>query len=311
MLISVAMCTYNGEAHLREQLESIAAQSLLPDEVVICDDRSTDATPEIVKAFAAGATFSVRFVQNDRNLGFIKNFEKAIGLCRADLIALSDQDDIWHPEKLAHLSALLIADPALGGVFSNAVLVDDESRQTGLRLWDKVHFSPRRSNMIDTLLRHDVITGATLMFRADLRDRLLPVESPWIHDAWFAWMIALYAQLSFVDEPLIQYRIHASQQVGVGPPSRMARLARAKKAGLEQYLVMARQFEVLRNRWLDHPGENHPNILADLDGKIRHSYLRASLPGNRILRAHRIARTFRGYQKYSRGFVSMLRDVSL
>src|SRR6266567_6944512 len=105
--ISVAMCTYNGARFLREQLESIAAQSRLPDELVVCDDGSTDETVETIKAFVGRAPFAVRLEINSKNLGSTKNFEKAIGLCEGEIIALADQDDVWKPQKLAVLEATL------------------------------------------------------------------------------------------------------------------------------------------------------------------------------------------------------------
>lgn len=91
--ISTAMCTYNGEKYLREQLESIARQTLLPNELVVCDDCSSDETVEIIQDFSRNAPFSVRLMINENNLGFAKNFEKAITLCSGEIIVLSDQDD--------------------------------------------------------------------------------------------------------------------------------------------------------------------------------------------------------------------------
>lgn len=99
--ISVAMCTYNGSAFLQEQLDSIAAQTRLPDELVICDDGSSDSTVDIVERFAHGVSFRVQLFRNPQNLGSTRNFEQAMRLCTGDLIALSDQDDVWMPEKLA------------------------------------------------------------------------------------------------------------------------------------------------------------------------------------------------------------------
>ena|SRR2546421_3140447 len=91
----VAMCTYNGARHVREQLESFAAQTRLPaDELVICDDCSTDQTINILPDFGAGASFPVHIQVNKFNLGSTKNFEQAISFCHGDLIALSDQDDV-------------------------------------------------------------------------------------------------------------------------------------------------------------------------------------------------------------------------
>src|SRR5215207_2518174 len=98
--ISIALCTYNGEQYLQQQLDSFVAQSRPPDELVVCDDRSTDRTVPIVEDFAKRAPFRVELVINETNLGSTRNFEKAIGLCTGDIIFLADQDDVWLPEKL-------------------------------------------------------------------------------------------------------------------------------------------------------------------------------------------------------------------
>ena len=94
-MFSVAMCTYNGARFLGAQLASVAAQARAPDELVVCDDRSTDETARVVEEFAAAAPFRVRLHVNERNLGTTRNFERAVSLCEGDLIALSDQDDVW------------------------------------------------------------------------------------------------------------------------------------------------------------------------------------------------------------------------
>src|SRR5258708_37621369 len=104
-LLSVAMCTYNGARFLPEQLESIAAQTKLPDELVVCDDRSTDGSVEIIRSFAQRAPFEIRLDINANNLGSTKNFEKAIGLCQGEIIALADQDDVWCPQKLSRIAS--------------------------------------------------------------------------------------------------------------------------------------------------------------------------------------------------------------
>ncbi|HEY2971172.1 MAG TPA: glycosyltransferase, partial [Pyrinomonadaceae bacterium] len=111
MKISVAMCTYNGAPYLREQLNSIAAQTRPPDELVVCDDVSADLTCEIVTSFAASVHFPVRLYVNEQNLGSTKNFERAIGLCEGDIIARSDQDDVWLPEKLRRIEDCLQRNP--------------------------------------------------------------------------------------------------------------------------------------------------------------------------------------------------------
>lgn len=104
--ISVAMTTYNGDKYLSEQLESISKQTLLPDELVICDDASTDATREVIIKYTLNAPFVVRVYVNEKNIGFTKNFEKAISLASGDLIFLCDQDDIWFPNKIKCIAEL-------------------------------------------------------------------------------------------------------------------------------------------------------------------------------------------------------------
>src|ERR1700751_2230018 len=103
LTISVALCAYNSSRYGEEQLESIASQSRLPDEVVICDDDSVDDTPSILERFRKEAPFDVRIHRNETNLGVTRNFEKAIALCSGDIIALSDCDDVWRGDKLERL----------------------------------------------------------------------------------------------------------------------------------------------------------------------------------------------------------------
>jgi glycosyltransferase involved in cell wall biosynthesis len=100
-MISIAMTTYNGERLLEEQLRSLTGQTTLPNELVVCDDGSTDRTPEILAQFAKRASFPVSIVINNHRLGRRENFFKAASLCSFDYIAFCDQDDIWLKEKLA------------------------------------------------------------------------------------------------------------------------------------------------------------------------------------------------------------------
>src|SRR5437879_647993 len=147
--ISVAMCTYNGARFLPEQLGSIAAQTRLPDELVICDDRSTDESVEIIRAFLDHAPFASRLEINDSNLGSTENFDKAIGLCQGEIIALADQDDVWRPEKLSCLADVLDRDGRIGAVFSDADLIDQESRPLARTLWGSFLFNSSEQEKLE------------------------------------------------------------------------------------------------------------------------------------------------------------------
>src|ERR687891_741004 len=125
MRISVAMCTYNGADFLTAQLASIAEQTRPPDEIIVCDDASTDRTRTLLESFARTSSIPVSLYFSDQNAGSLKNFERAIGLCTGDVIALSDQDDVWRKDKLELIEQELQRNASAGLVFSDAELVDE------------------------------------------------------------------------------------------------------------------------------------------------------------------------------------------
>ncbi|PLS01111.1 glycosyltransferase family 2 protein [Neobacillus cucumis] len=219
--ISIALCTYNGENYLKEQLQSILYQSRLPDEVVICDDGSTDDTMAILQNFKKTATFKVSIYRNENNLGSTKNFEKCINLCEGDLIFLSDQDDYWLPNKLNMIEQEFINHHNLNLVFTNGIVVDNNLTFLGYTLYQSLGFDERKKKIIDqnrefdVLMFRDVITGCTMAFKkSSLKANKFPVN--WIHDAWIGLIIAaIYpGSIKYLNDPLIYYRQHGSNQVG-------------------------------------------------------------------------------------------------
>ncbi len=274
MHISVAMCTYNGARFLREQLASIAAQSLQPDELVVCDDGSSDETTEIIRTFAQSAKFPVRLVVNPQNLGPAKNFEKALTLCQGDLVAFSDQDDFWYPEKLSRLSRIMEADETLGGVFSDGHLMDENSERSHSRLWDRVGYRPPdhplhlEEFLAQRLLKGFVVTGATMMVRKRERDLLIHAPEGWMHDAWIAWMLVLYSGIAAVSEPLIAYRIHGAQHLGLAPRSLAARIDNARHLEKEQRVLTLGLYKELRAYWIAHPGSQFELRRIQMEQKI-------------------------------------------
>lgn len=319
--ISVAMCTYNGEKYLREQLQSIAAQTRPPHELVVCDDGSTDATPEIIEEFSRTAAFPVRFIRNPENLGSTKNFEKAIGLCTGDLIALSDQDDIWLPEKLARQAEMMERDPELGGVFTDAELIDGSSKPMGKRLWKNIEFSPRERKRLragratEVLLKRNRVTGATLMIRANKRRFVSPIPPSWVHDAWIGWMLAIYSKLAIIDEPLISYRIHSNQQLGVeaiASPQHGSLLKRLRIAKLEEpakSLWDADQLRKLETRLLEMSTPLDQALLDALQAKIRFLLERGDTKHSRVVRVGRVLRDANKYRHYGHGARGVIWDI--
>src|SRR5262249_10358275 len=99
--IAVALCTYNGERFLAHQLATVAAQTRLPDELVVCDDSPSATSATLARQCGESACFPVRVETNSATLGSTPNFERAVRLCQGDIIAFADQDDVWLPHKLA------------------------------------------------------------------------------------------------------------------------------------------------------------------------------------------------------------------
>lgn len=314
--ISVALCTYNGSRFLGEQLASIAAQTTRPAELVVCDDGSQDGTIGIIEDFAKGVEFPVRVYKNDSNLGSTKNFEKAINLCCGQFIALSDQDDWWVPTKLETLLGALKQHSA-GGVFSDGTLMEESSGPTGKTLWKANRFSKEvaefnagsRHVAASVLLKQYVVTGATLMFRSDLRQAFTPIPREWVHDGWIAWMIVLHSRLIAVSEPLIHYRVHNAQQLGVTDWSVGGRLSRARERGGEDYRQIEKQFRVLHHYAKSHTNVCDSSLWCRIEAKRRHAQFRSELPDNYIKRWASIASRSAAYKLYAQGWSSMIKDA--
>lgn len=313
--ISVAMCTYNGGRYLETQLESIASQSRLPCELVVCDDHSTDDTLTILKRFSAQAPFPVHVIQNGLRLGSTRNFDQAIGLARGEFIALCDQDDRWLPAKLERLFEVMQENPFLGGVFSDANLIDGDGRPIGSRLFERHKFTPAKQRRFlscptSTLLKHDVVTGATFMFRASIRRYCSPIPSSWVHDGWLAWMIALHARLGLVAEPLIEYRIHSGQQLGVGSHAAQGSTGRAETRR-QFYARVAHQFEDLLQRVMAEGWKEHDALVIKLREKIAFLRKQSRLSPSIGVRILQMIGQLPRYAHYARGLGSLRADFLL
>jgi len=316
--LSVALCTYNGGAYLDEQLQSILNQSRLPDEVVICDDASTDRTTDIARKFAATANFPVRVSINESNVGSTRNFEKAIRLCEGDVVVLSDQDDCWYETRLSMLEQPFLSNPSVGLVFSDADLMDENSRLLGKRYWKTHGLSESRSKQmgegraLDVLLRHNVVCGATMAFHSELRDIVLPIPDMAVHDLWIALIASVVSEIRALPVPLIKYRKHLGQQIGVLYYDFWESLAKAKQIGAAEYLRHALLYAMARDRIRQYrSGRDLEKKIHLVDGKAKHMSMRAAIPAARWKRLPLILRqTVNGdYFRYSEGYKSIAKDL--
>lgn len=224
--ISIAMATYNGARYLAEQLASFGRQTVLPFELVVTDDGSSDGTVDIISHFSRTAPFPVRLFRNEKNLGFADNFLKAASLCQGDWIAFSDQDDVWMDQKLARLSevATKFADRDIAVIGHSSLIVDKDLNRTGQRLpwFERDEVLPRAGHF-----GFFCIVGFSLCCHASLiRDydpALRPTryrEAEWTppgHDQWLSMLGNIVGNIAVISEPLALWRRHGDSLTR--PPS--------------------------------------------------------------------------------------------
>ena len=207
---SIAMCTYNGERFLSEQLNSFAAQTVLPDELVVCDDSSTDGTLEILEDFRRKAPFPVRIYRNEKNLGFMKNFEKSASLCEHPIIFLSDQDDIWLPEKVEKTLAVFGTEPDVGLLLLSAYTMNAQGERTGIYRHCDWEFPDAETEPVTVkkIRRGFGWNGCHMAFRSSLRDVLFPVSDRHGHDEWILCLLCAVTDIRILKSPTDQWRLH-------------------------------------------------------------------------------------------------------
>ncbi|MFC4212091.1 glycosyltransferase [Pedobacter lithocola] len=202
-LISIAVCTYNGKNHLHEQLQSLVNQDYQNKEIVIIDDNSIDGTFEILKKYESEYS-CIKLYQNEKNLGYIKNFELAISLCMGDFIALSDQDDVWHLKKLSTLQKSINSDSIL--IYHDSALVDYEGKPLNRSLSNTIGYLDNSESR--NLLLNNCIAGHSVMFRNKLKDHILPFYSTIPHDHWLAYVASIVGRIQYLSNILVNYRQH-------------------------------------------------------------------------------------------------------
>ena len=326
MKASVALCTHNGAAYLDEQLESIARQTRPPDELIVFDDASSDRSADIAEEFALSASFPVKVIRGVSNVGIVANFQRAINACSGDIIFLADQDDVWREDKVERMISAFGSEPDARLVFTNAAVADESLRPAGRRLWDTTfprHLRRRffRDGALRLFLSENIVTGATLAFRADLRPDILPIPNlpGQLHDGWIAVVAAARANVVCLDEDLIVYRQHATQAVGAGEDPRRnsvrerhARHAKDRQAAFDRLDAIEKIFKE-RGLLNDETGQAFAFARRSVADQIVHYQSRAKLPRSRVARFPRILWELVSgrYRRCSRGTASAAADLLL
>lgn len=213
-LVSIALCTYNGATHLREQLLSILGQRYKNIELVIVDDASTDDSWSIANSFLADVNadgLEARIYKNDRNLGYSKNFEKAISLCNGEFIALCDQDDIWSAEKVEKMVEAIGAHTL---IYHDSEHVDNAGDSLHKYTSDRFHMYQGHGSR--ALLLENCVSGHACMFSKKMCEYILPIPADVFHDWWIAYQAASFGSIMYLPEPLVKYRRHTGNVTFTG-----------------------------------------------------------------------------------------------
>lgn len=219
--VSVAMATYNGQLHIKQQLESLAEQTHLPAELVVTDDASNDDTLSILTSFAESSPFPVHIHPNESRLGYRANFMRAAGLCKAELIAFCDQDDRWYSKKIATCVSRF-TEPEMLLVYHDADVVTEGGRQISLLN----NFAARKPISLPLSLKP---LAHALGFTQIFRRSLLELSNFWemsidqqfdnermAHDQWFFFLASTLGTIGYLNEPLAAYIQHGKNTFGRG-----------------------------------------------------------------------------------------------
>ncbi|MCS4276773.1 glycosyltransferase involved in cell wall biosynthesis [Mycetocola sp. BIGb0189] len=317
--IAVVLATHNGARHLSEQLRSIAAQTRRPDLVVVADDASTDATLALVERELEGALpFTV--LTSPTPLGVRGNFSRALDAAalEADVLILSDQDDRWYPNRVAAAADYFDTHPDVALVFGDADLIDDAGTRLPGTLFQTLPLHQHERDAVETgrafevFLRRNLATGMTMAFRADLWRRAAPIPEGWIHDEWLAVIAAAETRIGIITDPLVEYRLHASNQIGVSRPTLRRKLDRVLSPRGNRNRGLRDRTAALVAHLDGRDSEIDASIRAAARGKLRIETFRAELPDRRIRRFFPVLReaTRGDYARFtSQGNTEILRDL--
>ncbi|MGV1034583.1 MAG: glycosyltransferase family 2 protein [Microbacteriaceae bacterium] len=337
--VSVALATYHGERFIAEQLASILAQTVPVSQIVIADDGSSDATLAVAQEVLAGFTGELLILPAvGASLGVTRNFERALRACTGECIALCDQDDVWHPDKIERMLAVL-GDGLLA--CSDARLVGDDGEPLdgdpllfgGLGMTDRERSRLRAGNAWPVLLRRNLVTGATVLLRRALLGLAGEFPDAWVHDEWLAIVAAAHGGVRLLEMPMIDYRQHGANQIGVRSKlTWRIRAERLRAPRTERNARLLARAEALVD-WARHPpaaaqgapgtvsepaGSAHmavqrvDGLVADAEQKLAHERVRSALPAARFARLAPVLRerSTGRYDRFGLGSQDVLRDLA-
>ncbi len=239
-LISIVLTSYNREDFILEQLDSIVAQTYRNWELIIADDCSTDGSDKIIQKFIEeNKDNKIIYIKNKANLGLIENFENALQYASGGYIAVCDSDDIWFRDKLEK-ELQFLKSGNYGMVYSDLIVVD-ENMEVIKKSFLKNCLSPfsnQRDDTFNELIKENHVVGSTILFKAKLKNTLIPFSRFGIHDHWIATIFSIFSTIGYLNIPTVLYRQHSNNMIGANKYSIIKLLAKKNKIFLEKHLEM-------------------------------------------------------------------------
>lgn len=202
-LVSVVLCTYNGDQFIAEQITSILNQTYTEIELIISDDASTDGTREILKCFENIP--NIRVFLQEKNIGLIKNFAFVASMAKGRFIAFSDQDDVWLQHKIESLVNAIGTSPL---VYSDSLLVDHACKSLNKKLSDlRIMYSGNDSR---SYILYSCVWGHGMLITKELFQQASPMNEEVNHDIWLTFQAFLHGGIRYHNEVLTKYRQHNS-----------------------------------------------------------------------------------------------------
>lgn len=224
MKVSIALCTFNGEKFIEEQLHTLINQTHLPDEIVISDDGSIDNTVQIIQKIENKTTIPFVYFKHEK-LGVFKNFSQTISQCSGDIIFPCDQDDIWKLDKIEKHLNVHHKDEKIKLVYSNADVVNNTQDHYLYPLWDVKSICNQKhpyASLSNLVYKGKSIAGCCMSFKKDFYDTILPIPDDVYHDDWIASCASILGQIQGISESLIYYRQHGNNVVGTVRGSKLS-----------------------------------------------------------------------------------------
>jgi glycosyltransferase involved in cell wall biosynthesis len=247
-LVSIALCTYNGEKYLPAQLDTLVSQTYANIEIVVVDDCSTDNTYTILEEYCKKYP-QIRISKNEHNLGYVKNFEAALKLCNGSLIALCDQDDIWDTRKI-ELQVIAIDNNVL--VYHDSEFINEKGETMNKKMSDLMNLYSGDNPGV--FLFFNCISGHTILMKKELLNNALPFKEGYFHDWWLAYVATNIGAVKCIPQCLVKYRQHSNNDTDV------LRRKQVKKQSSVNKIMRIHQ-------WLkycaEYPGNKYPALVND------------------------------------------------